>query len=370
MCGWGTFRTDAELKQHLCGRSPEGNTGAEGDRISFQIRGCLPNRCGTIIGGKVMKKRNKILALLLTAALSMSLAACGKGNADSETAGNAPAETGTEAEADTDTETPDASEEAEAPETQADPFAEAQKNMMDVKSVDATMDMEMDMVVGANGEEQTLESVTTMDMSCIYDPLLMRMDITVDVGEAGSVTTNMYVENTEEGCIMYSNDGTGWKSQEISITAVDEYDFSTDMGAYLNGNYNFQEAGTEEIDGANAYKYTGTITGEEMKQLMLSSGAMNSVGQLGIDTSQVDGMLDDLGDLKVDLWIDEATMYPVKYEIDMTSAMDTLMSSLIDAMGEQGEGLTMSVPKLIMSMTCKNYNAVAEFSVPEEAKAE
>ncbi len=38
-----------------------------------------------------MKKRNKILAILLTAALSMSLAACGKGNADSETAGNAPA---------------------------------------------------------------------------------------------------------------------------------------------------------------------------------------------------------------------------------------------------------------------------------------
>lgn len=35
----GTFQTDAEPKQHLFGRYPEGNTGAEGDRISFQIRG-------------------------------------------------------------------------------------------------------------------------------------------------------------------------------------------------------------------------------------------------------------------------------------------------------------------------------------------
>lgn len=310
-----------------------------------------------------MKKRSRILAVLLTAALSMSLAACGKGSADSKTAGDAPA-------AETQEEASDASGEAEEPETAADPFAEAQKVMTDIQSLEATMVMEMDMVVSANGEEQSMESVTTMDMSCIYDPLLMRMDVTVDAGEAGSAQTSMYVENTDDACMAYLNDGTAWQSQPISVTDLDQYDFSTDMETYLNGNYNFQEAGTDEVEGASAYKYEGTISDSEMKDLVRSSGALDSVDKLGIDTSQIDSMLNELGELKVDLWIDAETFYPVKYEIDMTETMDTLMSKLVEAMGEQGEGLTMSIPKLVISMTCRNYNAVAEFAVPEEAKAE
>lgn len=312
-----------------------------------------------------MKKRSRILAVLLTAALSMSLAACG-GSGDDKTTGDAPA-------AETQEEAPEASEEpkeAEAPETEADPFTEAQKKMTDIKSLEATTVMEMDMVVGANGEEQSLQSVTTMDLSCVYDPLVMKLDMTVDAGEAGSAQTSMYFENTDEACMAYVNDGSGWQSQPISITDVDQYDFSSDMDVYLNGNYNFQEAGKEDVDGVSARKYEGFITGEEMKDLIRSSGALDSVDQLGIDTSQVDGMLDGIGDLKVDLWIDEATFYPVKYVIDMTEPMDTLMGKLVEAMGEQGEGLSMSIPKMVISMTCRNYNAVTGLAVPEEAKAE
>ena len=166
------------------------------------------------------------------------------------------------------------------------------------------------------------------------------------------------------------NDGTGWQSQTVSAADLDQYDFSTDMNLYLTGDYGFEEAGTEAVDGANAYKYTGAITGDEMKELMLASGAMNSVSQLGLDTTQVDSMLDGLGDLAINLWIDEATLYPVKYEIDMTDAMNTLMTNMVEAMGEQGEGVSMSIPKMTMSMTCSNYNAATDFTVPEEAKAE
>ena len=123
-----------------------------------------------------MKKRNRILALILAAAVSMSMAACGKSGADSETSTDAGVEA--DAGADSDAAAEDAEEPAEQEE--ADPFAAAQENMKEITSLDASTVMEMDMVVGANGEEQSLESVTTMDMSCIYDPLQMSMDMTVD----------------------------------------------------------------------------------------------------------------------------------------------------------------------------------------------
>ena len=129
-----------------------------------------------------MKKRNRFLALVLAGALALSMTACGNGGADSETSGD----TGVE------TEEGAASEEAEAPaEEEADPFAAAQENMKTVTSLDAVMEMEMDMVVNANGEEQNVESVTTTDMSCFYDPLHMRMDMTVDAGGVNQ-TANIY----------------------------------------------------------------------------------------------------------------------------------------------------------------------------------
>ena len=80
-------------------------------------------------------------------------------------------------------------------------------------------------------------------------------------------------------------------------------------------------------------------------------------------------MLDGIGELPINLWIDEATLYPVKYEMDMTEVMNTLMTNMVASMGEQAEGLTMSIPKMVISMTCKNFNAATDFEIPEEAKA-
>ncbi|MCI8375199.1 MAG: hypothetical protein HFI29_07175 [Lachnospiraceae bacterium] len=66
-----------------------------------------------------MKKRNRLIALLLTMALSISLAACGNDKAEGgETQGPARVE----AEEDM---ADDASEEAEAPEEEKDPFEAA-----------------------------------------------------------------------------------------------------------------------------------------------------------------------------------------------------------------------------------------------------
>ena len=62
-------------------------------------------------------------------------------------------------------------------------------------------------------------------------------------------------------------------------------------------------------------------------------------------------------------------MYPVKYEMDMTSMLNSLMSGIISSMGDDAAGLTFEYTKATMEMTCSDYNAVSEFSIPDEAKA-
>lgn len=297
-----------------------------------------------------MKK--KILAFMMTVVLAMSLAACGDDAAGSGTPNDA------------------AGSAEETVEAEVDPYETALENMKAVTSMDAQMVMEMDMAVGADGEEQSMEAVTTMDMVCFTDPVRLKLDMTMDMGEIGSVTQNVYAEAAEDGTYtMYLYDGESWTVQNVENAAVEQYDARGNMLANMDSSYHYVAAGTEQVDGANAYKYTGKITGDDLNETMISSGALDSFSSLGIDESQLESMMTDLGEIPVTMWIDEATLYPVKYEMDMTAAMDKLMANMLEAMGDQASGLTISIPKLKVIMTCSNFNAATAFEIPEEAKA-
>ena len=101
----------------------------------------------------------------------------------------------------------------------------------------------------------------------------------------------------------------------------------------------------------------------------MSTGVLDSLTSAGLDTSQLESMFQDLGDLPITLWIDEAEYYPVKYEMDMTEMMNSMMSNVLASMGDQAEGVTMEYTKALISMTCSDYNAAADFTIPDEAKA-
>ncbi len=312
---------------------------------------------------KSMKR--KFLALFLTAAMALSVAACG-----SDDGGKADAPAASTAAAGEEAELPEAEEE-EAPEVQEDidPMEEALKNMESVTSMEMKMVMDMDMKVSAEGEEQTVESSTTMDMVWVNDPVKVKAEVAVEAA-GQSTEMSVYGEMEEDGTyMMYIYDGTSWQSQTVGKADLGEFDARENMVASIGDGSAYTAEGTEQVDGANAYKYSYVMTGDEMKEAMLSSGALDSVTSLGIDSTQLDGMLDGLGEITTYVWIDEATLYPVKYQMDMTEVMDQLMVNLVEAMGEQAQGMTMNVPKLEVTMTCFNYNNVADFSVPEEAKA-
>lgn len=317
-----------------------------------------------------MKKRNCFLTLVLIVALTLSAAACG--NRD----GNNVSKGGNQSQMDESAEFPSA-EKAEsladegmsAPE-EVDAMAAAQENMNSVTSLKAQVLIEMDMTIGADGEEESVQSVTKMDMVCFSEPLKIKMEMSVDMGAAGSVTQSIYGEVAEDGTnTMYVYDGTNWKSQAVGKTDLEQYDARSNMLTFLDEGLAYTLDGMEQMNGGNAYKYSYVMTGAEMKEAMFSSGALDSVSSLGLDASQMDSMLDGLGEITAYVWIDEATLYPVKYEMDMTEVMNALMAHIIEAMGEQAAGLSMSVPKMKMTMTCFNFNNAADFTIPDEAKA-
>lgn len=302
-----------------------------------------------------MKRKNKFLALLLAATMSFSVSACG--SADSADTGKQTAE-----------DNGDSSKEN----TDVDVFAAAQEKMKSEKisSLTGKMVMDMEMTISADGETQTMKAANTMDMTCFYDPTRFKMDMTVDAGESGTSNMMMYADTAEDGtCTLYISDGTNWQAQEVELTQIEQYDAASNMTGYMQDSYEFQDAGTEQIDGKNARKYTGTLKGDDLKETVMSTGALDSLNSLGMDTTQVESMFNDLGDLPINLWIDETDLVPVKYEMDMTSLMSKLMANTLEAMGSEAEGVSMEFNKLHVVMTCSDYNSAEEFEIPEEAKA-
>lgn len=291
-----------------------------------------------------MKK--KIFALMMSAVLALSFAACGN-----KAAGGEAGAAGTEEE-------------------KVDAYAAAQENMKSVTNMNYEMVMEMDMSMGANGETQGVETVTTMQIAYFSDPVHMKIDMKMDMGDLGNAEQTMYMDTDENGTMtMYMNDGTGWSAQEVATVDMEQYDARANMLSNLDSSYNYVEAGMEQVDGKNAYKYTGAITGNAMNETILSSGALNSLSSLGIGESELESMMSDLGEIPVVLWIDEESLYPVKCEMDMTAVMSKLMSNMMEAMGDQAGGMTIEIPNMKVTVNCFDFNAATDFEIPAEAKS-
>ena len=276
--------------------------------------------------------RKKYTAMLLALCAAMNLTACG-GNGGSGGSGK-------------------------------DPLAAAMENMSKVESMDAKMVMEMDMTAG----DQTLETVTTIDTSLFTEPMRLKVDMTMDMSGYSDDGMEIYAEEAEDGTlVMYQYDGMDWSTQNVTTDDLVQYDVSGSMDAYIASASNFKQEGTEQVGGASAYKYTGVITGDSMQDVMMSSGALDSLGtQMNMDEAQMEELLS--GDIAVTLWIDEENLYPVQYDMDMTEVMDGLMGKILEAAGNDAAGLTMSIPKMTISMTCGNFNSATDFTIPEEAK--
>lgn len=249
---------------------------------------------------------------------------------------------------------------------ESDPLAAALENMEKLESMDAKVIMEMDMDVAG----QTVETVMTVDASVFNAPMRIKENLTMDMGGYGDTSVEMYAETAEDGSItMYQYDGMDWSSQSVTMDEMSQYDVGSNMDLYMTSTTGLKPEGTEEVDGISAYKYTGVVTGEAIQEVMLSSGALDSMStQMNMDEAQMKDMLSGLGDIAVTMWIDEESLYPVRCDMDMTAIMDGLIDKILETAGGEEVGITMSISKMTMSTTCFNFNSATDFTIPQEAK--
>ncbi|WP_297234156.1 DUF6612 family protein [uncultured Flavonifractor sp.] len=274
-----------------------------------------------------MKLGKRAAALALGALLAVSMTACGNGANKEES---------------------------------ADQIKAAMEKINAVESMDATMYMEMDMSVMG----QSIETDTKMDMSCFNDPVKLKADMTMSMGSLGSVSMSIYADATDGDYTIYMFDGSSWTTQAADASQLGQYDAQQSMDLYLSSGAEYAHAGTEDINGSTADKYTGIIRGDALAEVMKASGATSSMETtMGMDLEE---LYSDLGDMPITVWIDQATGYPVRYYMNMTGVMQSMMKKALAGV-EGGDSLTMD--KVEITMDCSNFNNVADFEIPAEALA-
>ncbi len=298
-----------------------------------------------------MIKLKRFLALMMALMLVMALSAC-SGSGESSTASSAPEQSSSVSE-------------EPAPPTAEELLVMGQKALMEAESLRYTANMEMTMTL----MDQTIEAVSTSVSDTFQNPQIKSKSVTTtDMGEMGTQETTSYTVYEDGVVTVYTYDGTNWYSQQMEMDLEQIQQAMNSTQVYLELITDLKEEGNETVNGVETMKVTGTYSGDAMQKVMDSSGAASSLGSLtgGLDLSN---LYSEMGDLTATMWLDLETGIPVQYEMDMTEPMANIMNYIMEQLGEQAEGITMTVDKMTMNMSLSQLNSLEDFEIPEEALA-
>lgn len=250
----------------------------------------------------------------------------------------------------------------------ADVLKQSIEKMNAVKSMDSNVSMTMK--ISLMNEALNLNMYGTM--STISNPILAKMDLTMDLGELGKDTMQMYMEESNGKYTTYTQVGKSeWIKQTMDAgNQANAYDTQV----YLEALKDVKAVGKQTLQGKELYVVEGVVSGDVLEALIQQSGAMDIVAVSTEDAdmqAMIQSMLTNLGNIKMRMWID-SDFYNVKYEMDMTDLVKKMMENIANSgqmVGEDQELLKMiQFSEVSMSMTNSNFNGVEAFTIPAEVK--
>jgi hypothetical protein len=255
---------------------------------------------------------------------------------------------------------------SQAPLTTEQKLDQAAETMSELQSLQARMRTDIDLTVAGTAVKASL----TMDIDLFTDPLRIKGSQTT---QAMGTDQNIlfYIVPEGNGLAMYINKDGRWSretlSQKLADGAGGQYDVQHSIHLTLIGITGAREAGTEQIDGKQTLKIEGALSGEALKQVILSPGLAGLPAEAG--AADYAGLLEDLPDIPVTLWLRQDTLHLVKYAMDMTDCANQIYRNQAAAGGQAASLISITVDRMQMEMTCSSFNEAAEFQLPAEAAA-
>ena len=253
--------------------------------------------------------------------------------------------------------------------TPAEQVASAVEKLNAAKNFSLSMQQDIGMSMKMAEQSQDLTYAMDMDMDVFQSPKKAKGKVTIDMGDlGGKQETEMYMKEADGEVFVYIGMNGQWVKQSADVEGMEMYDIQDTMDLYLDNASDFKEAGSEQVNGAEATKISGVIKGDKLEEVLEESGIMNMVEQFVVaDATEdtVEKILSSLGDMPMTVWV-SAEGYPVQYEMDMTAMLSGVMESAMKAAGAAEQGVSMQVSNAKISMTCSNFDSAPDFELPAE----
>lgn len=236
----------------------------------------------------------------------------------------------------------------------------ARKNCESAKNVESKALMNMGFLAAG----QNVELKLNMDLAIFTEPYKAKVDVSMDLSGLGSQTTTSYFMEEDGKYFTYVNAAGTWYKQEMEAEKFKQTVNGYDSEAYISilaenaDSFTIEEA---EEDGKKLYKVEGTLAGDAMESMIEASGVKEQLASLGSDTS----VYDDMGDMKVTLYVDKEKEVPYKITMDMK---DIMTKALEASLSEAGSDEAVEVSNCTMEMIYTGFDTAEDFELPEEAK--
>lgn len=281
----------------------------------------------------------RMSTLALSAIMAFSLVACGD-KTGGETGGKDPAET----------------------------VAAATEKLNSAKSFSAEMSTKFTMSLA--GESMDMEMHMTADT--FTDPMKSKIVMTSTGDGTALPETEMYLQADGDSYSVYVQSGTQWVTQTLTAEDAAQFEPQSSTDQYLSYVKSFTAAGSETVGSVKADRYDGTITGKDIVEVLNSAaaanGSMESVSSI-VDSLSDPNAIEKMSGLEMSVWVDPATGYPVRQQLDMGPFMSELMAAIAESSGVSVEEMGVNIDSALVTVDYSNFDAVEDFEIPADAVA-
>lgn len=242
--------------------------------------------------------------------------------------------------------------------------AKAAIKMSKLESLHADVEMQIGMGISVLGQDVNADATVTGGADIQRDPERVYVNMNAEVA---GFEQNMllYAVGRDGGADVYSSadSGESWTKDSIENDDSSKSSKADGKSVFLllsDSAASFKEYGKEKVNGADAIRYNGKITSDELKQALELADVKQSLEE-SLDVELDDDVFEDLGDVPVSIWIDVKSGMIVRVEMDMSDVMQGLVPVLVDKAMEKtdvGIGVNTKVYDATVSITLSEFDAV------------
>ena len=245
----------------------------------------------------------------------------------------------------------------------------------DAKSMHTSVSMTME--VDAFGFD--VETEAEIDMISFKSPYKVQSEISLDMGLLGEKEWTVYGAKKDGTYQIYEKNNKKWNAREAQAKELLKYDGRNLMKIFLSQIEDLEKEGIQKKDGRQVVKYSGVITGEGQKKILLDAGCVelvdklfkNSVlkpfGTLVEQQDKIEEMMKMSVDLPITLWVDKESGYPIQCKMDITEMIGDSYKDLTESMSSDklrklAEKVKINRTQIIIE--CDDFNAADNFVLP------